>query len=402
MAPPYQYDDEDPPPRSRRSRRDPSPDDSPSPPAPKQRRKPTFQDEPEPSARSRPKPSGRSADVNDKSDGGDVDGWWVTHRNGKREFITDNDPRAADIKSKAGANSAGASAGSGGRSKRKDDDDYETDRRRPPRDRDGRDRRDDYDSDDGDARRRPRKARGVDDDDLVLPSRDRSKETKKPNLPAAAALGGGAAAGAAVGGTAGPAAHAAAKQLERDSDDEKPGPVKSSARDPRSRVEDDLYRERRDPKRRDYNTDDEAPRPRRRRDPDEDEYAGAGRSSGRRGEGASRTGDRPRRRYDDDDDDDYPPRRSEPKGVQRSQSARYPSGRDRDRDRELDRGLDREYDRRGLGGGKPRNEREKRGKEKDKQDWKKQAGALFMSQAMPVIKREGMKMLQKEMAGRFG
>jgi len=105
---------------------------------------------------------------------------------------------------------------------------------------------------------------------------------------------------------------------------------------------------------------------------------------------------RPRRRepsYDHDYGYEERPRRD------RRRDDRYDGlfeGRDRRDHRERSR--DRDYDRRYRDEGRYRDSRGGRAKD-GKTDWQKRGMEMFTAYALPVIKREGVKYLQKQLAG---
>ncbi|KAK4998935.1 hypothetical protein LTR66_001925 [Elasticomyces elasticus] len=116
-----------------------------------------------------------------------------------------------------------------------------------------------------------------------------------------------------------------------------------------------------------YKSDADSGRPRRK---DKDDAYYADRVSRRRDDGYRSDRDLQRQERRPRDEDYYSDRKEDHRTPQRSRSDR------RDRDKYGDR------------------DRKSRDKEKDK-DWKKQAGALFMRHGMPIIQKEGGRMLQK-------
>lgn len=181
------------------------------------------------------------------------------------------------------------------------------------------------------------------------------------------------------------------------------------------------------PRPRGYDTDPE--RPRRRRTWGEDDMRAGGRDRGRDRYDDDGYDRRPRPRFEDDDRyrsgrkdryddyDDYdrrdkrrddrdrrgglaPPRPKYDAYYSDSREDRaYPRPRNRDRDdrrarddysdrRDRDRYRDEYY-------GRDRRDKDRRSKGKS-DDWQKQAGVLFTTYALPIIKREGTKWLKRE------
>ena len=166
------------------------------------------------------------------------------------------------------------------------------------------------------------------------------------------------------------------RRYDSDSDDEYPP---RRQRSQRKAHESDL----------DRGYDTEGARRRRRGWDDEDkDYKQANRRSARFDDGYE-----PTRRAPPRDDRLRPPRNSRYEDVESFDR----KGRDRDR-------RDNQPIRRARSDAKPR-DRERYGDRRDprdkRQEWAKQAGALFMTQAMPVIKREGGKWAKRELENYF-
>lgn len=363
MAPAYYDESDEEPPRTRRPRqpaprpREESLSRSPSPRPKATARKSAMRDPSQPRKRSNSEVrlNPPTADGNDSDES--TNGYWVRHKDGKREFIHDSDPRAADLGTRSG----------GGRSKSSK---VDLEAKNDPRDKKFRERRNGYESDEGETLKAAKPKRKEYD----LPYRDRPKGRYDDDSDAGYR---GAAAGAAGLG-AGAAAGAASRRKKDDYDDDRRKP---DPRERRRRYDDDDYDEprskpRRPPPEKGYDTD--APRQRPRWE-DGDRY-GERRGGGRRDDYG-----RDKRRSAYDDDPYYSDRRDDRRMPERTKSSKYPDDRDRYADRRRRDVDDRRVD-----------------KKKGDGDWKKTAGTLFMTQAMPIIKKEGTKMLQKEMARRFG
>lgn len=297
-------------------------------------------------------------------------------------------------------------------------------------------RRDDYESDEGeilrkakrpsgDPREKPRR-RGYDDyDDQAYPlekkdskmDRLKDKLMGKPRTPedrdgrdrppyeyGAAPIAAGAA-GAAVGAAA---AGARPRLRGYDTDPER--------RRERARTwgEDDFKRSSGRDRERDRYDDggyERRPRPRPRFEDDpEAAYGSGGRSGGRD-------------RYNDDYDDSRR-RERRPDGYRSDRGGRgglapptpkydayysdsredraYPRPRNRDRDDRRSRDdysdrRDRDKYRDDYGRDQRDRDRDRRGKKSGSDDWQKQAGVLFTTYALPVIRREGTKFVKKEL-----
>lgn len=275
-------------------------------------------------------------------------------------------------------------------------------------------RRRDYDDYDDDAYRPEKKDSKLDrfKDKLSLRGKPRAPEDRDDRDPppyeyGAAPIASGAA-GAVAGAATGAAVAAARPRLRGyDTDPERP-----RAR-PQTWGEDDFKRASGRDRERDRYDDDgyeRRPRPRPRFEDDpEVAYASGGRSGGRRDRYDDGYDDYRRR---DKRDDGYrsdrdrrgglaPPRPKYDAYYSDSREDRaYPRPRDRDRDdrrsradyydsRDRDRYRDDYY-------GRDRRDRDRRGKNKS-EDWQKQAGVLFTTYALPVIKREGTKFVKKEL-----
>lgn len=289
----------------------------------------------------------RDTSPDDDSDGS-VDGRYIRHRDGRVEFVPEG--------------------GSGSRSNRRQ---VDLEQKTAARNRDFRAKRDGYESDEGEMLRGSRRAdhrtsRRLEDDvsygrDVNPPHRPKGHGSRRSDSVddiAAAAVGGMTAARRRRDEAYGNG------RRRYDDDDRRRGP----------RVRDDRYEDR------GYASD----RPGRSSRYDRD--GAIDRDSRRRPDPYQSDARRPRAhdpalraRYDDDP---YYDRRGERGGLQRSRSERVT----RDRHGDHLRGSDRYGSHDSRAGSKGGN-----------QDWKKQAGAMFMTTAMPVIRREGTKFVKKEL-----
>ncbi|KAI9713758.1 MAG: hypothetical protein M1828_001352 [Chrysothrix sp. TS-e1954] len=308
-----------------------------------------------------------------------VDGHYVRHRDGNVEFVPNDTarPRRSPL---------------------------DLERKTDGRNRQFREKRDDYESDEGEKMRSARQRRApIDEDDEDDSPPDRRRPRPDSGLPRrerprrersrddeGMGRGPAALAGAALGGVSGAAAGAAG------------GAVASHrSRDGRDGRDGDSERRRRPPvgPRDDY--DDDYPPPRRRQPSMPPSYAYP-ESRGNQGRGPR--GARPPR-----DDDQYE-RRQMPRRREADDFDRRPPPRSRRYDdydsydyrdaREAPRRAPRrarsfEDDR---GPPRRRDARDDKKDPKNKQDWTKAAGAIFMTQAMPVIKKEGGKFITKQVA----
>lgn len=197
MAPAY-YDrsdddyDDPPPRRYRRQQQPPSRGDSPSPEPQLRRRKSILKDPSDGPKRSRSGSQVRVRSPSEEKGYGSDDssnGWWIKHKDGRKEFVHDNDPRAASMKSRASKPT--------GR--------HDLENKSAPRNKQFREKRDGYESDEGETLRKEKGRRS---------GYGNSRGDSRDGMNSKGAALGGAAAGALAGGSAG-AAHgrASSKKL---------------------------------------------------------------------------------------------------------------------------------------------------------------------------------------------